>query len=93
MALVVADNPGKWPIIEELTTDLMYVRLHGHEELYASGYSDRGAGWVGEQISGWSEAGQDVYVYCDNDAKVRAPYDAMGLMERLGLGRRGGAGE
>ena len=26
-----------------------------------------------------------MYVYCDNDAKVRAPYDAMGLMDRLGL--------
>jgi len=26
-----------------------------------------------------------VYVYCDNDAKVRAPYDAMGLLARLGL--------
>ena len=37
------------------------------------------------KIAGWSEAGQDVYVYCDNDAKVRAPYDAMGLMQRLGL--------
>ena len=37
------------------------------------------------RIRGWSEAGQDVYVYCDNDAKVRAPYDAMGLMRRLGL--------
>ena len=32
-------------------------------------------------------AGQDVYVYCDNDAKVRAPYDAMGLMDRLGLAK------
>ena len=32
-----------------------------------------------------SQAGQDVYVYCDNDMKVRAPYDAMGLMERLGV--------
>ena len=41
---MLADNPGQWPIIEERTSDLMYVRLHGHQELYASGYSDRGAG-------------------------------------------------
>ena len=27
IALVVADNPGQWPIITEITTDLMYVRL------------------------------------------------------------------
>jgi len=37
------------------------------------------------KIAGWRDAGQDVYIYCDNDAKVRAPYDAMGLMQRLGL--------
>jgi uncharacterized protein YecE (DUF72 family) len=28
--------------------------------------------------------GRDVYVYFDNDAKVRAPFDAQGLMERVG---------
>ncbi|MBV8629996.1 MAG: DUF72 domain-containing protein [Silvibacterium sp.] len=28
-------------------------------------------------------AGRDVYVYFDNDAKVRAPVDAQGLMERV----------
>jgi uncharacterized protein YecE (DUF72 family) len=82
---VVADNPGRWPIIEELTADLMYVRLHGHEELYASGYSDAALDEWAAKIRSWTSSGQDVYVYCDNDAKVRAPYDAMGLMDRLGL--------
>ena len=85
IALVVADNPGKWSIIEEQTTDLMYVRLHGHEELYASGYSDAALDEWAARIRAWSARGQDVYVYCDNDAKVRAPYDAMGLLDRLGL--------
>jgi uncharacterized protein YecE (DUF72 family) len=28
---------------------------------------------------------RDVYVYFDNDAKVRAPFDAMGLAKRLGV--------
>jgi uncharacterized protein YecE (DUF72 family) len=28
--------------------------------------------------------GRDVYVYFDNDAKVRAPFDAQGLMDRVG---------
>ena len=35
--------------------------------------------------AGWAEAGHDVVVYFDNDAKVRAPVDAMALMTRLGL--------
>jgi uncharacterized protein YecE (DUF72 family) len=85
IALVVADNPGQWPIITEITTDLMYVRLHGHDQLYASGYSDRELDEWAAKINSWTERGCDVYVYCDNDAKVRAPYDAMGLMDRLGV--------
>ena len=40
---------------------------------------------MGSQDHVLDRAGLDVYVYCDNDMKVRAPYDAMGLMERLGL--------
>jgi uncharacterized protein YecE (DUF72 family) len=85
IALVWADNPGKWPVLDESTTDFRYVRLHGDTELYASGYSDDALdAWAG-RIAGWAAEGQDVYVYCDNDAKVRAPYDAIGLLDRLGL--------
>ena len=83
VGLVLADNPGKWPILEELTTDFTYVRLHGHEELYASGYSDEALDAWAEKVRGWLAQGQDVYVYCDNDIKVRAPYDAMGLLTRV----------
>jgi uncharacterized protein YecE (DUF72 family) len=35
--------------------------------------------------------GQDVYVYCDNDIKVRAPFDAMGLLARVRAGIGGTA--
>ena len=37
VALVLADNPGSWPVLDESTTDFRYVRLHGDAELYASG--------------------------------------------------------
>ena len=40
IALVVADTAGKWPLLREVTTDFIYVRLHGDKELYASGYSE-----------------------------------------------------
>lgn len=85
IATVIGDNPGKWPILEEMTSDFMYVRLHGDTELYASGYTDEALDRWAAKIRGWAEVGQDVYVYCDNDAKVRAPYDAMGLLSRLGI--------
>ena len=38
IALVFSDNPGRWPYIEELTADLIYIRLHGHQKLYTSNY-------------------------------------------------------
>jgi uncharacterized protein YecE (DUF72 family) len=85
MALVISDNPGKWPIFTEITTDLMYVRLHGQDQLYTSGYSDRELDEWAAKIRSWTERGCDVYVYFDNDAKVHAPFDAMSPMERLGV--------
>ncbi len=41
IALVVADTAGKWPLMEDVTSDFMYVRLHGDAELYVSGYTPR----------------------------------------------------
>jgi uncharacterized protein YecE (DUF72 family) len=80
---VVADTAGKWPKLRDVTSDFVYVRLHGDTELYASGYdSDALDSWA-ETVRRWAEAGTDVYVYFDNDAKVRAPVDAIALSERL----------
>lgn len=84
VAAVAADTAGKWPMIEEQTADFSYVRLHGAEELYTSGYSDEGLdAWAGK-VRAWGQ-GRDVFVYFDNDVKVHAPFDAMALMRRLGL--------
>ena len=46
-------------------------------------YDDAALDAWAAKVRGWAEAGLDVYVYCDNDAKVRAPFDAMGLLDRL----------
>ncbi|ASR38237.1 hypothetical protein BAY61_28155 [Prauserella marina] len=79
IALVVADTAGKWPYSEEVTTDFVYVRLHGDKELYASGYTERALRKWAEKITAWRSGGKDVYVYFDNDMKVKAPGDAMNL--------------
>jgi uncharacterized protein YecE (DUF72 family) len=86
VAVVTADTAGKWPMFLEPTTDrLAYVRLHGAEELYASGYDDAALDrWAG-LVAGWRDAGRDVVVYFDNDVKVRAPVDAQALAARLGV--------
>lgn len=93
VALVVADAAGDWPRFTEVTADFLYLRLHGAEELYASGYTDAALDDWAARVRGWSGGttcpdgiGRDVYVYFDNDAKVRAPFDAMSLRDRLSTG-------
>jgi uncharacterized protein YecE (DUF72 family) len=86
---VVADTAGKFPYAEEVTADFVYVRLHGSQELYASGYTDEELDAWTAKIAAWRKAGRasrgrDVYVYFDNDAKVHAPFDARRLAERVG---------
>jgi uncharacterized protein YecE (DUF72 family) len=83
VGLVVADTAGKWPLLREVTSDFAYVRLHGDTELYASGYDAEALDAWAVSVREWADAGADVYVYFDNDMKVRAPYDAMALSERL----------
>ena len=108
IAFVLADSAGKWPYTEDITSDFLYLRLHGAEELYASGYTESALDWWGERISAWSAGreppdwrrirdkpaakckSRDVYVYFDNDIKVKAPFDARSLASRLGI-HHGGA--
>jgi len=86
VGMVVADSAGTWPMFDEVTSGLVYVRLHGDEELYASGYGDAALDrWAGK-VRAWDAEGLDVLVYFDNDVKVHAPFDAMALLERLSPG-------
>ena len=80
--MVVSDSPT-WPCFERVTSDLMYVRLHGHTELYTSGYSSASLDRWADRTREWLTAGLDVFVYFDNDARGRAPHDAVSLLARL----------
>jgi uncharacterized protein YecE (DUF72 family) len=99
IAFVFADTAGKWPYSEDLTTDFAYVRLHGAEELYSSGYSPGALDWWADRLRHWSHGTQpadaqlilpprrrpvrELFVYFDNDAKVKAPGDARQLQVRV----------
>jgi uncharacterized protein YecE (DUF72 family) len=84
ISLVVADTAGRWPLMRDVTADLVYVRLHGDVELYTSGYTDAALDRWATEIRQWVAAGLDVQVHFDNDVKVHAPYDAIRLAERVG---------
>jgi uncharacterized protein YecE (DUF72 family) len=97
---VVADTV-EWPLLMDVTTDFVYCRLHGSEQLYASGYEDAALDLWADRVAAWTRGGEassgrfacgewspkiparDVYIYFDNDMKVRAPFDAMNLRERV----------
>ena len=100
IGLVVADTV-EWPLLMDVTADFVYCRLHGSEQLYASGYeadaidvwARRVLAWSrGEEVTdgkrahrkpGPKQTARDVYIYFDNDAKVRAPFDAQALWKRV----------
>lgn len=84
MAVCISDA-ADWPMWEEVTSDFVYVRLHGHTRTYASRYSKGSLrGWV-DRIESWKADGRDVHVYFDNDSEGHAPHDALRLMEMLGM--------
>jgi uncharacterized protein YecE (DUF72 family) len=88
VALTVADTAGRWPAFGEPTAPFVYVRLHGAEDLYASGYTPAQLdGWA-ERIRDWRDGvadgvPRDVFVYFDNDARGHAPHDALALASRV----------
>jgi uncharacterized protein YecE (DUF72 family) len=98
VALVCADSV-EWPRLMDLTSDFVYCRLHGSQELYASGYDNAALDLWAARIGAWARGEEpddaervggkararrrDVFVYFDNDKKVRAPANAMELIRRL----------
>lgn len=107
VGLVVADTV-EWPLLLDVTSSLVYLRLHGSEQLYASGYSEEALDVWARRIVMWAHGGtplgeedhlanparridpklapvrpRDVFVYFDNDAKVRAPFDARSLRRKV----------
>ena len=66
-ALCFADSAGKWPYSEDLTSDIIYIRLHGAEELYVSGYTEEQLQWWAERIRLWTSGRQPA------DAKLITP--------------------
>jgi len=58
VALVVADTASRWPLLEDVTADFVYIRLHGDEALYTSGYRDPALADWARRISAWRRGTQ-----------------------------------
>jgi uncharacterized protein YecE (DUF72 family) len=67
VAAVIAETARKWPMIEDITADFIYMRLHGDKELYRSGYGDRALRRWAARIAEWHRGGEPA------DARKVAP--------------------
>jgi uncharacterized protein YecE (DUF72 family) len=83
VAYTVSDASEKSPLVEQVTADFMYLRMHGEGEKYKKGYPPEALkGWA-KKAKAWLKDGADVFVYFSTDEKDYAPFDAMKFLEQL----------
>jgi uncharacterized protein YecE (DUF72 family) len=82
VASCLSDAPD-FPMWSAVTTDLVYVRLHGHTRKYASSYSHASLRRWAASTRTWLDEGRDVHVYFDNDAEGHAVTNARTLLNML----------
>ncbi len=58
IALVVSDSPMHWPLVQDVTADFIYMRLHGDKELYYSGYDDATLDDWARRIRAWNRGSE-----------------------------------
>lgn len=76
---VIADSGKRYPSHETVTTDFVYLRFHGREQLYASDYSDNVLSEYAEKITRWLENNKEVWVFFNNDCHGFAVKNATRL--------------
>jgi uncharacterized protein YecE (DUF72 family) len=74
MAFVFADTARKFPYAEDLTSDLVYIRLHGAKKLYVSGYTDTALDWWAKRIELWRTSKQPRDAKTVTHTKTRAKH-------------------
>lgn len=82
VALCFASAP-KFPFIEKITADFIFMRMHGSKVLYGSSYSNEELKDWAEKIFKWNNDGFDCYVYFNNDAFAYAVKNAAQLKQLL----------
>lgn len=82
VAVCISDS-SDWPLWEHVTTDLVYIRLHGKTVAYSSPYSSTELAHWAERISCWLSEKRKVHIYFDNDTNCHATRNAMELKSML----------
>jgi uncharacterized protein YecE (DUF72 family) len=66
-----------------VSTDLVYIRLHGPGGKYQGSYTDEALRIWAARIREWRDQNRSVYVYFDNDQAGYAAFNALRLKELL----------
>ncbi len=98
-AALVCSDSSRWPRWMDITSDFVYCRLHADRGRHPDGYDNAALDWWVSRIKDWARGAEpwdaeriggkarpkrrDVFVFFDNDRKVRAPANAMELVRRL----------
>jgi uncharacterized protein YecE (DUF72 family) len=67
IAWVIADSLA-YPKAEVITSDFVYIRMHGSKILFSSKYIKKELQDLSQKIKKWQGQGLDVYCYFNNDA-------------------------
>ena len=73
---------GRWSP-ESITTDYVYIRLHGPGEAYQGKYHGHTLRAWANKCRTWAQSGKDVYCYFDNDEKGFATTNALALKSMI----------
>lgn len=76
-------HSDRWPCIDEVTADFIYLRFHGGQTLYGSDYSDEELLVWAVKGRNWLSQGRDVYAYFNNDAHGFAIRNALTFRDLL----------
>lgn len=69
----------------EVTSDFVYVRLHGPaDQKYQGKYNHDQLAWWTDRLHEWRYEDKDVYLYFDNDEQGFAPQNALELKDMIG---------
>lgn len=80
IAFVISQSNNKFPYAEFVTANNVYIRFHGPDALYASGYSDEMLAEYAGKMKQWASEGHTVWAYFNNDINAHAIVNAKTLL-------------
>lgn len=83
ISLVVISAGKRWPGLAAATTDTVYLRLHGHEQLYRGAYPDEELERFAYMAQDWLQDGKTVWAFFNNTIGGNATSDAQKLKSLL----------